>query len=116
MILRIDNGQLSHMRSKDPLKIWRDLRNVYRACGFATSLALYRKFLTAKKSDDQSMQSWIGQIRSQVFTIEEITGTEVSDQNKILALTIGLLPSYDPVIINFDVAPPESLMFNNVIA
>jgi len=116
MILRVDDGQLSHMRSKDPLEIWRDLQNVHRARGFATSLALRRKFLTVKKSDDQSMQSWIGQIRSQAFTIEEITGTEVSDQDKILALTMGLPPSYDPVIINFDAAPPESLTFNDVIA
>jgi len=40
----------------------------------------------------------------------------VSDQDKILALTIGLPPSYDPVIINFDAVPPESLTFNDVIA
>jgi len=103
------------MWSKDPLEIWRDLQNVHHAHGFVTSLALHRKFLTAKKSNDQSMQSWIEQIQSQVFTIEEITGTEVSDQDKILVLTIGLPPSYDPVIINFDAAPLESLMFNDVI-
>jgi len=79
IILRVDNGQLSYMQLKDPLEIWRDLQNIYHACGFMISLALCRKFLTAKKSDDQSMQSWIGQIQSQTFTIEEITGTEVSD-------------------------------------
>jgi len=116
MILRVDDGQLSHMRSKDPLEIWTDLRNVHHAHGFATSLALRRKFLTAKKTDDQSMQSWIGQIRSQAFTIEEVTGTKVSDQDKILALTMGLPPSYDPVIINFDAAPLDSLTFNGVVA
>ena len=82
---------------------------------FATSLVLRRKFLTVKKSDDQSMQSWIGQIQSQAFTIEEIIGTEVSDQDKILILIIDLPPSYDPVIINFDAAPLESLTFNDVI-
>jgi len=64
MILRVNDGQLSHMQSKDPLEIWRDLQNIHHARGFVTSLALHRKFLTAKKSDDQSMQSWIGQIRS----------------------------------------------------
>ena len=85
------------------------------ACGFATSLALRRKFLMVKKSDDQSMQFWIGQIQSQAFTIEEVIGTKVSDQDKILALTIGLPSSYDPVIINFDVAPPDSLTFNSVV-
>jgi len=116
MILRVDDGQLSHMQSKDPLEIWMDLRDVHRARGFATSLALRRKFLTAKKTNDQSMQSWIGQIWSQAFTIEEVTGTKVSDQDKILVLTMGLLSSYDPVIINFDVAPLDSLTFNSVVA
>ena len=116
MILTVDDGQLSYMRSKDPLEIWIDLRDVHHARGFATSLALRRKFLTAKKTDDQSMQSWIGQIRSQAFTIEEVTGTKVSDQDKILVLTMGLLSSYDPVIINFDVAPLDSLTFNSVVA
>jgi hypothetical protein len=40
MILRVEGGQLSHMRSRDPLEIWQDLRRVHRARGFATSLAL----------------------------------------------------------------------------
>ena len=116
MILRVDNGQLFHMRSKDPLEIWMDLRDVHRACGFAMSLALRRKFLTAKKTDDQSMQLWIGQIWSQAFTIKEVTGTKVSDQDKILALTMGLPSFYDPVIINFDTAPPDFLTFNSIVA
>lgn len=116
MILRVDDGQLSHMRSRDPMEIWNDLRDVHRARGFATSLALRRKFLTAKKKDEQSMQSWIGEIRSQAFTIEEVTGTVVSDQDKILALTMGLPPAYDPVIINFDSASPDSLTFNTVVS
>jgi len=33
-----------------------------------------------------------------------------------LALTMGLPPFYDPVIINFDAAPPDSLTFNGVVA
>ena len=116
MILRVDDSQLSHMRSRDPMEIWNDLRDVHRARGFATSLALRRKFLTAKKKEEQSMQSWIGEIRSQAFTIEEATGTVVSDQDKILALTMGLPAAYDPVIINFDSAPPDDLTFNVVVA
>ena len=64
IILRVDNGQLSYMQSKDLLEIWRDLQNMYHAHGFVISLGLCRKFLTAKKSDDQSMQSWIRQIQS----------------------------------------------------
>jgi len=88
---------------------------VHHAHGFAMGLALCRKFLTAKKSGDQSMQSWIGQIWSQAFTIKEVIGTKISDQDKILALTMGMPSSYDLVIINFDVALLDSLTFNSVV-
>ena len=115
MILRVDDGQLSHMRSRDPLEIWETLERVHRAAGFATSLALRRRFLTAKKGAEQSMQAWIGHIQGLVFRMEQ-SGVEVSDQDKILTLTMGLPPSYDPVIINFDATPSELLTLNNVIA
>ncbi|KAJ3728265.1 hypothetical protein C8R42DRAFT_558489, partial [Lentinula raphanica] len=57
MILRVEPGQLSHMTSKDPLEIWEKLQNVHRGRGFATSLALKRKFLTSKKGPTQKMQA-----------------------------------------------------------
>ena len=51
-----------------------------------------------------------------MFTIEKVTGTKVSNQDKILALTMGLPFSYNPVIINFDAALPDSLTFNSIVA
>ena len=50
-----------------------------------------------------------------MFRMEQ-SGVEVSDQDKILALTMGLPPLYDPIIINFDAMPSELLTLNNVIA
>lgn len=115
LILRVEDGQLSHMRSRDPLEIWQTLERVHRAAGFATSLALRRKFLTSKKSNDQSMQAWIGAIQGLAFRMEE-AGIDVSDQDRILALTMGLPASYDAVIINFDSTPSELLTLNHVVA
>ena len=115
LILHVEAGQLAHMRSKDLMDIWETLRSVHCARGFATALALCRKFLTTKKKLDQSMQSWIGEIRSQAFTMEEV-GIFVSNQDKILVLTMGLPPPYDPVIINFDSTPTGKLTLDNVIA
>jgi hypothetical protein len=60
------------------------------------------------------MQAWIGHIQGLAFRMEQ-SGVEVSDQDKILRLTMGLPPLYDPVIINFDVTPCELLTLNNVI-
>ncbi|TFK60320.1 hypothetical protein BDN72DRAFT_746508, partial [Pluteus cervinus] len=60
IILRVEDSQLSHIRSRDPLEVWNELERVHRARGFATRLALRRKFLSSKKPDSMSMQSWIG--------------------------------------------------------
>ena len=61
------------------------------------------------------MQAWIGHIQGLAFCMEQ-SGVEVSDQDKILALTMGIPPSYDPVIINFNATLSELLTLNNVIA
>jgi len=114
MILRVDGGQLPHMISRDPLEVWSNLRTVHRARGFATSLALHRKFLTSRKTPKMTMQAWIGEIRGQAFAMK-LAEIEVSDQMVILALTLGLPPSYDNVIINFDSTDPIQLMLENVI-
>jgi hypothetical protein len=117
LILRVKDSQLSHMRDPDPLVIWQNLECVHRATGFATSLALRRKFLSAKKSSHQSMQAWIGHIQSLAFRLEETSESNtISDQDCILALTMGLPSSYDAVIINFDSTPPNQLTLNHVIA
>lgn len=114
MILRVDPGQLSHMTSKDPMEIWEKLKNVHRGRGFATSLALKRKFLTSKKGRTQTMQAWVGNIRAQAFEME-MAGIDVNEQDVILALTLGLSSSYDAIIISFDGMDPEKLTVDAVI-
>jgi len=47
--------------------------------------------------------------------MEEV-GILVSDQDKILALTMGLPASYNAVIVNFDSTPTDQLTLDNVIA
>ncbi len=67
IILRLEDSQLSHcLRSDDPRAIWLVLESVHRAAGFATSLALRRRFLTLKKGSE-SMQAWIGKIQALGF-------------------------------------------------
>ena len=65
MILRVEDNQLVHMISPDPIQIWLTLERVHQAAGFATSLSLRRKFLTAKKSDSQTMKP--GSVRFRVW-------------------------------------------------
>lgn len=115
IILRLEDSQLSHcLRSDDPRAIWLVLESVHRAAGFATSLALRRKFLTLKKGSE-SMQAWIGKIQALGFRMEQ-AGIIVNDQDKILALTMGLPATYDAVIINFDSTPTDQLTLAHVIS
>ncbi|OJT02293.1 hypothetical protein TRAPUB_7185, partial [Trametes pubescens] len=115
IIMQVEDGQLSHMRSRDPMEIWATLEEVHKARGFATQLAMKRSFLTAKKRMDQPMQAWIGEVRSMAFRMEE-AGLVVSNQDKILAVTMGLPVAYDPVIISLDATPTEQLTLDFVIS
>jgi hypothetical protein len=90
MVLRVEDSQLSHMHSGDLMEVWQTLHHVHLAAGFATSLTLHRKFLTAKKSTAQSMQAWIGHIKSLVFCMEE-AGVEVASELLTLNHVIACL-------------------------
>ncbi|TFK62047.1 hypothetical protein BDN72DRAFT_827862 [Pluteus cervinus] len=61
------------------------------------------------------MQSWIGEIQSMAFRLER-AGRTVDDEDKILALTMGLPASYDAVVINFDATSADELTLEHVIA
>lgn len=115
MILRVEGGQLSHMLARDPRDVWMTLESVHRARGFATSLSLKRRFLTAKKGAKQTMQSWIGDVRAQQFELGHV-GVTVTEQDMILALTMGLPSSYDGLIIVFDSTPSAELTLETVIS
>lgn len=114
MILRVEPGQLAHMRSKDPLAVWQDLQTVHRARGFAASLALRKQFLLMKMSKGQSMTSWIGAVKEQAFNMTE-AGMDVSEHDQILAITGGLPPSYSATISTLDHTAPSALTLDSLI-
>lgn len=60
------------------------------------------------------MQAWIGYIQGLAFQMEN-ANIIVTDQDKILAITMGLPSSYDNVIINFDSMIPDTLTLDLVI-
>ena len=41
MVLRVEDGQLSHMHSGDLMEVWQTLHCVHLAAGYMTSLALH---------------------------------------------------------------------------
>ena len=113
IILRVEDSQLAHMRSKDPMEIWNALARLHIARGFATRLALRRGFLRLVKGNDERMAAWIGRVKAFSFRLEDV-GVEVTDEDRILALTNGLDKTYEAFLISLDATPPELLSLAHV--
>jgi hypothetical protein len=115
IILRISPSQLPHVRDPDPKIIWDNLRALHQSRGFASRLSLRRRFITMKKGDVQSIQSWVADVRRIAFQLSEINST-VPDEDIILVLTAGLPPSYETFTISLDAVPPDLLTLDFVIS
>jgi hypothetical protein len=94
IILRVENNELVHMISPNPMEIWLTLQACSPNSWFFYLPFPCRKFLMAKKSDFQTIQAWIGQIQGLAFGMEHAK-IAVIDQ--------------DNVIINFDSMSPQNL-------
>ena len=114
MVLRVDDSQLAHMNDTDPKAIWESLAKVHRARGFGSRLQLRRHFITATMEYGQSMEGWIGEVRTRARRLEGVN-VKVSDEDIIVVLTAGLPDTYTPVIISFDGIEPEKLTLDFVI-
>lgn len=114
MVLRVEDSQLVHMRSKDPEVIWDTLTQVHRARGLATRLALRRRFLSSVKREKEVMSDWIGRIQAQAYELED-ADVNTTDEDTILALTMGLDRSFESFIISLDATDPSQLTLDYVI-
>ena len=115
LILRIEPDQLPHTRFDDPKDIWENLKKVHCARGLATRLSLRRRFLSMSKDESKSMRTWIAKVRHLAHELTE-NGTEVTDDDIIIALTLGLPPAYDNFIVTLDATPDGELTLDLVIA
>ena len=115
LVLAVESSQLPHLHNSDPAKIWEDLKNIHEARGFASRLALRRKFLWLSKDEDQPMQNWIAIVRHTAFRLTQI-GVEVSDEDFILVLTQGLPPAYETFVVSLDATDPSLLTSEHVIS
>ncbi|TBU43784.1 hypothetical protein BD309DRAFT_980449 [Dichomitus squalens] len=89
IILNIEPTQYAHIQSQDVHEVWTELRRVHCARGFGTWVAHRRAFWRLSKRPDQTMTSWIADVRRAAFRLEEIDAS-ISDEDRILVLTNGL--------------------------
>src|ERR1700677_2004422 len=70
-------------------------------------LALRRKFLTTVKGSTEAMSAWVGRVKSMSFI--------TTDEDRILALTMGLDTTYDSFVISLDSTPMTDLTLHYVV-
>jgi len=114
LILAVDDSQLAHMDSEDPKVIWDELAKVHGARGLSTQLAAIRKFVRMEKKADQSMSSWIGDVRSLAHQMKRV-GVTLPDIFTIVVLTSGLPPEYEPVVVALDAVDSTKLTLDITI-
>ena len=114
IILRVEASQLPHLRDPDPHVIWTHLRSLHQSRGFASRLTLRRHFITMKKSDSQSIQSWVADVCCIVFHLEEIS-VDIPNEDIILVLTACLSNSYEPLIVSLNSVVHNTLTLDFII-
>ena len=114
IVLRVDDSQLPHMTDRSPMVVWNSLASVHRARGFGSRLQLCRNFITASMKGGQSMEGWIGEVRSLANRLKAID-VDVSDEDMIVVLTAGLPSSFTPIVISFDALEISKLTLDFVI-
>ena len=61
-----------------------------------------------------AMSAWISRVKAMAFRLTEI-GVAVTNEDQILALTMGLDASYEPFVISLDSTQPKLLTLDYVI-
>ena len=61
------------------------------------------------------MSAWVGCVKSMSFRLEDI-GVDVSDEDTILVVTMGLDKSYDSFIISLNTTSPDQLTLDYIVS
>jgi hypothetical protein len=115
IIRRMSDDQLIYCANRDPHTIWEELRMVHQARGLATRISMQRWLYKAKKLSLESMSSWIARI-NRLTNWLAAAGASLNEEDRILALTMGLDASYEALIVALDSLPPDELTVRNVTA
>ena len=115
IILCLEPSQLPHAHSADLKVIWDKLDAVHRSRGFATRLALRRKFLFLMKKTNQPMQSWIAEVCNAAHRLLD-ADAKASKEDIILVLTQGLTSKFNNFIVTLNATATSDLTLDYIIA
>ena len=108
IMLYVEDSQIPHVQSDDPKVIWDELVCVHCSRGLSTQLAPMRKFSCMEKCPDQSISSWISDIKAQAHLIKDI-GITLPDLFVIIVLTSGLPAEFNSIVVTLDSIKSKSL-------
>ena len=110
----VSDAQLSHIDSEDPHVVMTQLDRIHRSRGLGTAVVLKRRFTRLTKSNNETMSAWVGRVKSAAYRLK-LRGLTIADTDIIVALTNGLDPSYDSLIVALDSLPEEDLTLMKVV-
>ncbi|KAH9893348.1 hypothetical protein C8Q73DRAFT_746107 [Cubamyces lactineus] len=91
-----------------------DLKMLHQARGFGTHLSHRRAFFQMAMNPDQSMSTWVGDVRCAAVQLTKIS-VNLTDEDCIVVLTGSLPLSYEQCVITLGSTPNESLTFDYVV-
>lgn len=113
--LAVEWDQLLHMIAHDASEIWVELEHVHQSTGFTTCMGLKQQLWKMKMKDGQRMASWIADVKGVVFQLSQIGVTTPDEDIIILALTNGLLPPYEHLVLTLNSTPSEVFNLDYII-
>ena len=113
--LYVDDSQIIRVQGDDPKTIWDTLTSVHCAHGLSTQLAAMRKFSHMEKRLEQSITSWVGDVKAQAHLMKDIR-IELPDLLTIVILTSSLPCEYDSVVVALDAVKPDELTLELAIS
>ncbi|KAJ3501339.1 hypothetical protein NLJ89_g9377 [Agrocybe chaxingu] len=97
------------------MTIWNTLTNIHSAGGRSTIIALRRRFHRLRLEHSKTMSAYIARVRHVAFLLTEAK-VKISDDDLIIAITSGLLHSYDSFLVALDATPDDNYKLPNVTA
>ncbi|GJF00313.1 hypothetical protein PsYK624_165980 [Phanerochaete sordida] len=116
IILHVEETELSHLQLlPTAYEMIEELTRMHRPVGNTTRMSMRRRFHSVKLKPDQSMASYIAEVRTLAQRLRAL-GVTVNDEDIILALTMGLPRAYDMFVVTLDAMPTDELTLPNVIS
>lgn len=99
--------------STNPKAVLDNIAKVHRARGFGSRFKMRRIWLSLRKSEDETMISWINRVESYASRLRGVDAN-IEDEEIIVVLVNGLASTFEPFIVSLDSVGKDQLTLEYV--